>query len=82
MEEIRELALSELRRVCSEDQFEFFSTQDLSELTEIVGQDRAVEAIDFGMNINAGGFNVFVLGPPGAGKISAIQRFVKAKAAA
>jgi len=77
---ITELAPEQLRRVCDESTFDFDSTVTLPELAEIIGQDRAVEAIDFGMGVDGDGFNIYALGPVGAGRTSTIQRFVQARA--
>ena len=70
----------QLRRVCEESVFNFQSTQEITQLEEIIGQDRAVTAIEFGMEIDSQGFNIFALGPTGAGKTSIIQKFVQRKA--
>ena len=75
----RELKPEQLRYTCDECLFEFNSTADVSELVEIIGQDRAVEAIEFGMGIEENGFNIFALGPTGAGKTATIKRFVEEK---
>jgi lon-related putative ATP-dependent protease len=80
MNKNEELAPEQLRYVCDESIFEFESTADIPELSEIIGQERAVEAIEFGMEIDSDGFNIFALGPSGAGKTSTIQRFVQKKA--
>ena len=55
-----------LRRVCNPKHFDFATTDELPELEEIVGQDRALEAIRLGVGIGHGGYNLFVLGPAGA----------------
>jgi len=49
--------------------------------SEIPGQDRAVEAIHFATEIDVDGYNVFVLGPPGAGRHTFVRQFLKDKAA-
>ncbi len=53
------------------------TTKELSPLDEIVGQDRAVKALDFGLNIPETGFNVFVSGMYGTGRKSAVKKFVE-----
>jgi lon-related putative ATP-dependent protease len=70
----------QIRNVCRESLFEFESTEEVAPLEEIIGQERAVAAIDFGMAIESQGFNIFALGPTGAGKTSIIQDFVEKKA--
>jgi len=43
----------------------FDTTDDLPDLTEVVGQERGIEAIRFGTGMQNGGFNIFALGPQG-----------------
>jgi lon-related putative ATP-dependent protease len=66
---------------CDPAQFSFSSTADLKDLKEIIGQDRALEAIRFGIGIRQEGFNLYVLGPSGSGKRSVITQFIKKQAA-
>jgi predicted ATP-dependent protease len=44
---------------------------------EIVGQGRAVAALRFGLTIPDGGFNIYAAGPPGIGKMTAVQAFIE-----
>lgn len=69
-----------LRRVCQPESLPFARTEELQRLEEVVGQGRAVEAITFGVGIRGAGFNLFVLGPPGTGKTTAIKRFLAREA--
>ena len=57
--------------------FSFATTDELPYAPEIIGQDRAVEAIHFGLDIQSPGFNVFVMGPVGTGRRSTLQRIVR-----
>ncbi len=75
------LSPESLRRICRPDSLPFQSTEDLQALEEIVAQDRAVQAITFGIGIKSAGFNLFALGPPGTGKATAIRRFLTREAA-
>ncbi len=61
--------------------FGFETTDDLPAETEVVGQDRAVEALDFGMSIDAEGYNVFALAPPGTGRRPLVQHLLEEQAA-
>jgi predicted ATP-dependent protease len=62
------IAPEDLRRVCDPDQFDFEDTSELQPLTSVIGQERAVQAIDFGLNMKSAGYNIFVTGPVGTGK--------------
>ncbi|MGC9357956.1 MAG: Lon protease family protein, partial [Anaerolineae bacterium] len=77
---IEELRAAELYQRCNPEQFDFETTADLEEFSEIVGQPRAVEAIRFGMGIGRDGYNIFALGPTGTGKQSIIQKFFEKRA--
>jgi lon-related putative ATP-dependent protease len=70
-----------LRRLCRPEDLPFESTAELEAMEEIVAQDRAVQAITFGVGIRSAGFNLFALGPPGTGKATAIRRFLSQEAA-
>lgn len=74
-----------LRRTCDPRALKFKTTAELTPLEGTVGQERAVRALDFGLNIEADGFNVFVAGPPGTGRSSEVRsqlgRIAKGRAA-
>ena len=67
---------------CDPEQFEFETTAELEPLNEIVGQDRAVEAVRFSMGMAHEGYNLFALGPQGTGKSSLVRGFLERAAAA
>ncbi len=73
---ISELTPDELRRIVDPAALGFTSTEDLAPLEGIIGQKRAVSALRFGLGIQDGGFNVYVAGPPGIGKMTAIQTYL------
>lgn len=52
-------------------------TDEVSPLDTIIGQERAVRALEFGLEIENGGFNIFVAGLPGTGKNTAVQSFLE-----
>jgi lon-related putative ATP-dependent protease len=56
------------------------STKDLVPLSEIIGQERAVRALKFGLGIKDHGFNMYVAGYPGTGRKTAVKNFVEAQA--
>ncbi len=74
------LSKEQLRWVCDPSQLGFALTTDLPDLCEVLGQDRAVDALTFGLDIQADGYNVFVLGPPGIGKRTMVRRSLEEKA--
>ncbi|MDI6710411.1 MAG: ATP-binding protein [Bacillota bacterium] len=52
-------------------------TEDLSPQPTIIGQERAVKALQFGLDIKMRGFNVYVAGLPGTGKTTAVRTFLE-----
>jgi len=68
MKDTYELDPCDLRYMCEPDVFEFESTADIEPLDEVIGQARAVQAIDFGLNMKSPGYNIFVTGIEGTGK--------------
>ncbi len=65
---------------CDPDQFDFESTAELGEGDEIIGQERAVSSIEFGIGIQHEGYNLFALGPNGTGKYTAVRRYLASAA--
>lgn len=74
------LAPESLTRPFSADQFNFASTDELEPFRGVLGQSRAVEALQFGVAMPRPGYNVFVMGEPGTGRFSFVQRYLKAEA--
>jgi len=60
--------------------FSFDSTADLEDLTQFMGQPRALDALQFGVNIEREGYNVFALGNPGTGKHTIVKQFLDGRA--
>ncbi len=74
---IEELPVERLRRVCDSTVMSCASTEELTPLEEIIGQDRAVKALHFGLDIDRPGFNVYVAGYPGTGRATAVIDFLE-----
>jgi lon-related putative ATP-dependent protease len=55
----------------------FETTEDLQPLTDIIGQARGVEAFRFGININKPGYNVFVTGAVGSGRMATVKKLLE-----
>ena len=73
------LAPDALTRPFSAEQFSFSTTNDLEPFRGILGQERAVEALQFGVAMPRPGYNVFVMGEPGTGRFSFVKRYLKAE---
>ena len=77
---IKSLPVSKLRRACNPRALKFKTTAQLPVIDEIIGQPRAVRAIDFGIDVRGPGFNIFVMGPGGTGRMTTVERFLSAHA--
>jgi len=75
------LEASELRHVVNPATLGFKTTDELHPITGLIGQERALKAIQFGANIKSHDFNMFVLGPPASGKSTAVKAHLGPKAA-
>ena len=77
---ISTLSSSQLRRTFDPKTLGVETTEQLKTLEGIIGQKRAVSALQFGLEIHDKGFNIYVAGPPGIGKMTAVQSFLEALA--
>src|SRR3989337_1581896 len=73
MKSIKELSNNEVYRFCDLNQFGFKTTEGLSGCEDFIGQERAVNAIYFGLGMEYRGYNLYLSGPPGVGKTSVIK---------
>jgi len=71
-----ELKVRDLRCVCDPKVFKFKNTSEIKPLDEIIGQERAVRALEFGLNMKSPGYNIFVTGLEGTGKSTIVKDFV------
>jgi len=74
---IRKLAVDDLAWSCPDDWLSWSSSDEIEPASTIVGQDRAVEAIDFGLDMPGIGYNIFVTGLSGTGRLTTIKRFLE-----
>ena len=71
-----ELKPSDLRSTCDPKMFTFKDTSEVNPLEKVIGQERAVQAIEFGLNMKSPGYNIFVTGIEGTGKSTIINDIV------
>ncbi len=77
MKKYRELTEQDLKSVCNPEALSFQTTEELEPLDGIIGQERAVGAMDFGLKIKMRGYNIYMSGPTGTGKTSYARSYVK-----
>ena len=70
----RRLEPSALYRRCDPEQFRFATTAELPDLDAAIGQERARTAVQFGLGIRREGYNLYVMGPAGAGKRTLVRQ--------
>jgi lon-related putative ATP-dependent protease len=75
------LSVDALYRRCDPGLFKFDTTDEVTEQEGLIGQERALKAIDFGLSLSSKGFNIFALGDSGTGKSRAIRSILAEKAA-
>jgi len=63
-----ELTPEHLRVTCDPESLRFETTAELPKLEGIIGQERAMTALSFGMEMDAKGYNIFIAGPTGTGR--------------
>jgi lon-related putative ATP-dependent protease len=71
-----ELKVEDLRLICDPKIFKFKNTSEIKPLDTVIGQERAVRAIDFGLNMQDSGYNIFVTGPASTGKSTIVRDLV------
>lgn len=77
---ISPLKPAQLFTPCDPSQFDFDTTEELADTGVIIGQERALDAISVGLGVSHKGFNIFALGPVGAGKLTAVREIVQREA--
>ncbi len=70
MQEKNRLKPEELTSPCNISDFDFETTSDLTPLKGIIGQERAVEALNFGLRMKKKGYNIYIAGLSGTGRSS------------
>ncbi|MEG4314035.1 MULTISPECIES: Lon protease family protein [Pseudomonadaceae] len=73
------LAPDALTRPFDPSQFNFTNTDELEPFLGVLGQERAVEALQFGVAMPRPGYNVYVMGEPGTGRFSFVRRYLRAE---
>ncbi len=68
MSRIKELTYKDLKKECDPAFFKFKTTRELDPFDGVIGQSRAIKAMEFGLNIDIKGYNIFIEGPTGIGK--------------
>lgn len=76
-----EVAPDHLNRRCDPESLGFETTEEVAALDGMIGQDRAVSALELAVAIQEPGFNLFISGPAGTGRSTALRAHVERVAA-
>ncbi|MFP4528236.1 MAG: Lon protease family protein [Candidatus Kapaibacterium sp.] len=66
-----------LRWQCPDAKFKFETTEEIEPLDNIVGQPRALEALRLGSELHAKGYNIFVTGLSGTGRLTTVRKMLE-----
>ena len=68
MKNKNELNYKDLKMTCNPNVFDFDTTADLEAIQDGIGQDRGIKALEFGLQVDVKGYNIYIEGPSGVGK--------------
>ncbi|MBN2804743.1 MAG: AAA family ATPase [Deltaproteobacteria bacterium] len=80
MKNIHRLNPTQLTITIPSKWIDFRTTDELKPHNGIIGQDRAMQAVETGLKIPTRGYNIFVVGEAGSGKTSNLKKILKEKA--
>lgn len=72
-----ELKPEDLRWQCDPNIFEFDSTESLTPIEGILGQERALKAIRLGVDLHSPGYNIYIAGLSGTGKMTTVKQMLE-----
>ena len=81
MKNINELNYKDLKFTCNPDIFKFETTEELESIQEGIGQDRGIKALEFGIQVDVKGYNLYLEGPSGVGKTMYTKNYLEKVAA-
>lgn len=73
---ISALSYKQLYSACDLDFLSFETTRDLEDLNQPLGQEQAINAINFGISMDSYGYNLFCIGSEGTGKSSLVRQIL------
>ena len=76
MKKRNELNYKDLKDYCSTKSFEFETTEELSSVDTGIGQERGIKALEFGLNVDVKGYNLYLEGPSGVGKTMYTKKYL------
>ena len=77
MKNKNELNYKDLKMCCNPNIFDFDSTADLESIQDGIGQERGIKALEFGLQVDLKGYNLYLEGPSGVGKTSYTKNYLQ-----
>ena len=74
---MKQVSYEQARRRCNPEALGFKLTSEIPPADVIIGQERAINALKFGLEIQKIGFNIYAAGSPGTGKTTAVNNFLQ-----
>ena len=63
MKNKNELSYKDLKMTCDPSLFKFETTEELESINTGIGQDRGIKALEFGLQVDVKGYNLYLEGP-------------------
>ena len=77
MARTKELSYTQLKKECDPTVFKFKTTKELDSFNGVIGQARGIKALEFGVNIDIKGYNIYMEGPTGIGKTIYAKNYLR-----
>ena len=77
MARTKELSYTQLKKECDPSVFKFKTTKELDSFNGVIGQSRGIKALEFGINIDIKGYNIYMEGPTGIGKTIYAKNYLR-----
>ena len=81
MKNRNELNYKDLKMTCNPNIFNFDTTAELEPIQDGIGQDRGIKALEFGLQVDVKGYNLYLEGPSGVGKTLYTKNYLNKLAA-
>ncbi len=81
MKSKNELNVKDLKMTCNPNIFKFDTTAELEPIQTGIGQDRGIKALEFGIQVDVKGYNIYIEGPSGVGKTMYTKNYLNKVAA-
>jgi len=71
-----ELSYKNLKNRCNAEKLDFETTEELEPINTGIGQERGIKALEFGLNVDIKGYNLYLEGPSGVGKTMYTKKYL------